>query len=63
MFEKRDLKMCFFHCSGTMCDCIQNQFIIDFLCCCSEHVLATNEELIVFLSDFLTQLLRQLNKK
>ena len=39
--------------TGPVCCCIQNEFIVDSPCCCSEHTLATNEENdSIFLNDF-----------
>lgn len=38
-----------FSCFGPASHCIQNEFIIDSPCCCSEHTLATNEEMTVCL--------------
>lgn len=35
--------------TGPVCYCIQNEFIVDSPRCCSEHTLATNEEMTVFL--------------
>lgn len=38
-------------CIGPVSYCIQNEFI-DSPCCCSEHTLATNEEMTVFFVTF-----------
>lgn len=50
--------------TGPVCHCIQNEFIVDSPSCCSEHTLATNEEMTVFLYQFfLMPLFGQHNKK